>query len=152
MIPAESAHDTIGALGDVGLLQFKDLNADKSAFQRTYANQVRGVLRLESSQFDVCCQIWRAQPIARLHPPKHRSSAAMRWPARCASSTTRSRRPASRPACARCSTRRSTWTSSRCVGVGVCVCFRGGTGARTRRRFFCRRPPIKQQHPSNKNN
>jgi V-type H+-transporting ATPase subunit a len=41
MVPAESAHDTIGALGDVGLLQFKDLNADKSAFQRTYANQVR---------------------------------------------------------------------------------------------------------------
>lgn len=41
MIPAESAHDTIGALGEVGLLQFKDLNADKSAFQRTYANQVR---------------------------------------------------------------------------------------------------------------
>jgi hypothetical protein len=41
MIPAESAHDTIAALGEVGLLQFKDLNADKSAFQRTYANQVR---------------------------------------------------------------------------------------------------------------
>jgi V-type H+-transporting ATPase subunit a len=41
MIPAESAHDTIGALGDVGLLQFKDLNAEKSAFQRTYASQVR---------------------------------------------------------------------------------------------------------------
>jgi V-type H+-transporting ATPase subunit a len=40
MVPAESAHDTIGALGEVGLLQFKDLNADKSAFQRTYANQV----------------------------------------------------------------------------------------------------------------
>jgi V-type H+-transporting ATPase subunit a len=40
MIPAESAHDTIAALGDVGLLQFKDLNSDKSAFQRTYANQV----------------------------------------------------------------------------------------------------------------
>ena len=28
------------ALGEVGLLQFKDLNTDKSAFQRTYANQV----------------------------------------------------------------------------------------------------------------
>eukprot|EP00879_Flechtneria_rotunda_P014171 GHRR01014808.1.p1 GENE.GHRR01014808.1~~GHRR01014808.1.p1 ORF type:complete len:648 (+),score=178.01 GHRR01014808.1:407-2350(+) len=41
MVPAESAHDAIGALGDVGLLQFKDLNADKSAFQRTYANQVK---------------------------------------------------------------------------------------------------------------
>jgi V-type H+-transporting ATPase subunit a len=41
MIPAESAHDTIAALGDLGLLQFKDLNTDKSAFQRSYANQVR---------------------------------------------------------------------------------------------------------------
>lgn len=41
MIPAEAAHDTIEALGDVGLLQFKDLNTHKSAFQRTYATQVR---------------------------------------------------------------------------------------------------------------
>lgn len=40
IIPAESAHDTVAALGEVGLLQFKDLNQDKSAFQRTYANQV----------------------------------------------------------------------------------------------------------------
>jgi V-type H+-transporting ATPase subunit a len=40
LIPAEAAHHTITALGEVGLLQFKDLNADKSAFQRTYANQV----------------------------------------------------------------------------------------------------------------
>lgn len=41
IIPAESAHDTVAALGEVGLVQFKDLNQDKSAFQRTYANQVR---------------------------------------------------------------------------------------------------------------
>ncbi|CAL8472142.1 g11684 [Coccomyxa elongata] len=41
MMPAESAHDTIAALGEVGLLQFKDLNPDKSAFQRTFANQVK---------------------------------------------------------------------------------------------------------------
>lgn len=40
MIPAEAAHDTIAALGEVGMLQFKDLNADRTAFQRTYANQV----------------------------------------------------------------------------------------------------------------
>ena len=40
MVPAESAHDTIAGLGEVGLLQFKDLSADKSAFQRTYASQV----------------------------------------------------------------------------------------------------------------
>ncbi|PNH03163.1 Vacuolar proton ATPase a3 [Tetrabaena socialis] len=41
MIPADTAHDTVEALGEIGLLQFKDLNVDKSAFQRTYANQVR---------------------------------------------------------------------------------------------------------------
>ena len=40
MMPAESAHDTVSALGHVGLLQFKDLNTDKSAFQRSYASQV----------------------------------------------------------------------------------------------------------------
>lgn len=44
MIPAEAAHDTIAALGEVGLLQFKDLNTDKSAFQRTFANQVGPVI------------------------------------------------------------------------------------------------------------
>ncbi|EFJ47655.1 hypothetical protein VOLCADRAFT_74893 [Volvox carteri f. nagariensis] len=41
MIPADAAHDTVEVLGEIGLLQFKDLNVDKSAFQRTYANQVR---------------------------------------------------------------------------------------------------------------
>lgn len=35
MIPAEAAHGTIAALGEVGMLQFKDLNADRTAFQRT---------------------------------------------------------------------------------------------------------------------
>lgn len=41
MIPAEAAHDTIAALGELGLLQFKDLNTDKSAFQRTFASQIK---------------------------------------------------------------------------------------------------------------
>lgn len=40
MIPSEVAHDTIVALGEVGMLQFKDLNPEKPAFQRTYAGQV----------------------------------------------------------------------------------------------------------------
>ena len=39
LIPAELAHDTVQSLGEVGQLQFKDLNTSKSAFQRTYANQ-----------------------------------------------------------------------------------------------------------------
>ncbi|XP_066396163.1 V-type proton ATPase subunit a3-like [Miscanthus floridulus] len=41
IIPAESAHLTVSYLGDLGLLQFKDLNAEKSPFQRTYAAQIK---------------------------------------------------------------------------------------------------------------
>ncbi|KAK4562604.1 hypothetical protein RGQ29_005201 [Quercus rubra] len=41
IIPMESAHVTVSYLGDLGLLQFKDLNADKSPFQRTYAAQIK---------------------------------------------------------------------------------------------------------------
>ncbi|KAM7265751.1 hypothetical protein ACFE04_003434 [Oxalis oulophora] len=41
IIPVESAHQTVSYLGDLGLLQFKDLNADKSPFQRTYAAQIK---------------------------------------------------------------------------------------------------------------
>ncbi|XP_030523170.1 V-type proton ATPase subunit a3 [Rhodamnia argentea] len=41
VIPVESAHLTVSYLGDLGLLQLKDLNADKSPFQRTYAAQIK---------------------------------------------------------------------------------------------------------------
>eukprot|EP00958_Prasinococcus_capsulatus_P008757 scaffold866_cov544-Prasinococcus_capsulatus_cf.AAC.9 len=41
IIPAEAAHDAIGNLGELGMLQLKDLNSDKSPFQRTYANHVK---------------------------------------------------------------------------------------------------------------
>ncbi|OAY52465.1 V-type proton ATPase subunit a3 [Manihot esculenta] len=41
IIPIESAHLTVSYLGDLGLLQFKDLNAEKSPFQRTYAAQIK---------------------------------------------------------------------------------------------------------------
>lgn len=41
MIPAEAAHETIHALGEVGLVQFVDLNPNRSAFQRTYATEVK---------------------------------------------------------------------------------------------------------------
>ena len=40
MMPAETARDTVDALGQIGLLQFKDLSEDKSPLQRTFANQV----------------------------------------------------------------------------------------------------------------
>ncbi|KAJ8563680.1 hypothetical protein K7X08_032132 [Anisodus acutangulus] len=41
IIPVESAHPAITFLGQLGLLQFRDLNADKSPFQRTFVNQVK---------------------------------------------------------------------------------------------------------------
>ncbi|EEF52657.1 V-type proton ATPase subunit a2 [Ricinus communis] len=41
IIPIESAHRSISYLGDLGLFQFKDLNAEKSPFQRTYATQIK---------------------------------------------------------------------------------------------------------------
>ncbi|XP_059653743.1 V-type proton ATPase subunit a3-like [Cornus florida] len=41
IITIESAHQTIAYLGDLGLIQFKDLNAEKSPFQRTYATQIK---------------------------------------------------------------------------------------------------------------
>ncbi|XVF36022.1 hypothetical protein REPUB_Repub19eG0022400 [Reevesia pubescens] len=41
IIPNESAHCTISYLGDLGLFQFKDLNSEKSPFQRTYATQIK---------------------------------------------------------------------------------------------------------------
>jgi hypothetical protein len=41
MVPADSAHDTVDALGGTGLLQFRDLNHERPASQRSFANQVR---------------------------------------------------------------------------------------------------------------
>lgn len=54
LLPAEYAHDTIYALGEVGMLQFKDLNSDKNAFQRTYANQVGQVSDVDLG--GACCE------------------------------------------------------------------------------------------------
>ncbi|KAK1429219.1 hypothetical protein QVD17_11425 [Tagetes erecta] len=41
IIPIETAHRAVSYLGELGLFQFKDLNAEKSPFQRTYATQIK---------------------------------------------------------------------------------------------------------------
>ncbi|KAL8160216.1 hypothetical protein V2J09_001753 [Rumex salicifolius] len=41
IIPVESSHRAVSYLGELGLVQFRDLNADKSPFQRTFVNQVK---------------------------------------------------------------------------------------------------------------
>jgi V-type H+-transporting ATPase subunit a len=43
----EAAHDTIDELGEVGLVQFKDLNPDVNAFQRNFVNEVRRADEME---------------------------------------------------------------------------------------------------------
>ncbi|XP_039032890.1 V-type proton ATPase subunit a1-like isoform X2 [Hibiscus syriacus] len=41
IIPVESAHRAVSYLGELGLLQLRDLNAEKSPFQRAFVNQVK---------------------------------------------------------------------------------------------------------------
>jgi len=69
MIPAESAHAAVAALGDLGLLQFKDLNAGRPAFQRTYASAVKRCDELARKLRFFREQVDKAGlPIAAPHP------------------------------------------------------------------------------------
>jgi len=40
-IPSEISKQTVGALGELGLVQFRDLNKEVNAFQRTYVSDIR---------------------------------------------------------------------------------------------------------------
>eukprot|EP00736_Rhodelphis_marinus_P001897 Rmarinus@m.9612 len=46
-VQSDAAHDTVDELGQLGLIQFKDLNAEKSAFQRSFVNEVRKCEEME---------------------------------------------------------------------------------------------------------
>lgn len=54
IIPTDAAHETIAELGELGLLQFKDLNPEREAFARTYASQVR--FMLPATRGCQCCR------------------------------------------------------------------------------------------------
>ncbi|GFY94977.1 vacuolar proton ATPase A3 [Actinidia rufa] len=58
IIPIESAHQTVAYLGDLGLIQFKDLNAEKSPFQRTYAAQVHFVSPFNQQPQVLFASLW----------------------------------------------------------------------------------------------
>ena len=49
----------------LGLLQFKDMNADKNAFQRTYANQASFILWIVDPFFRSICSTRR--PACAVH-------------------------------------------------------------------------------------
>ena len=40
-IQSESAYDSINELGELGLVQFRDLNPNINAFQRKFVNELR---------------------------------------------------------------------------------------------------------------
>lgn len=46
-VQIEAAHDTVDELGKLGVIQFRDLNADVSAFQRNFVNEVKRTDEME---------------------------------------------------------------------------------------------------------
>ncbi|GKV26147.1 hypothetical protein SLEP1_g35498 [Rubroshorea leprosula] len=68
IIPVESAHRSISYLGELGLFQFRDLNADKSPFQRTFANQVKRCGEMSRKLRFFKDQINKAGLLSSAHP------------------------------------------------------------------------------------
>ncbi|KAH0997201.1 hypothetical protein GBA52_021065 [Prunus armeniaca] len=68
IIPVESAHRAISYLGELGLLQFRDLNSDKSPFQRTFVNQVKRCAEMSRKLRFFRDQISKAGLLSSVHP------------------------------------------------------------------------------------
>ncbi|KAL0390486.1 UNVERIFIED_CONTAM: V-type proton ATPase subunit a1 [Sesamum calycinum] len=68
IIPVESAHRAVSYLGELGLLQFRDLNDDKSPFQRTFVNQVKRCAEMSRKLRFFKDQIHKAGLMPSPHP------------------------------------------------------------------------------------
>ncbi|KAF5954098.1 hypothetical protein HYC85_006954 [Camellia sinensis] len=68
IVPAESSHRAVSYLGELGLLQFRDLNADKSPFQRTFVNQVKRCAEMSRKLRFFKDQIQKAGLMSSAHP------------------------------------------------------------------------------------
>ncbi|PIN10703.1 Vacuolar H+-ATPase V0 sector, subunit a [Handroanthus impetiginosus] len=68
IIPVESAHRAVSYLGQIGLLQFRDLNEDKSPFQRTFVNQVKRCAEMSRKLRFFKDQIHKAGLMPSPHP------------------------------------------------------------------------------------
>ncbi|GER34838.1 v-type proton ATPase 116 kDa subunit a isoform [Striga asiatica] len=68
IMPVESAHLAVSYLGQLGLLQFRDLNDDKSPFQRTFVNQVKRCAEMSRKLRFFKDQIHKAGLIAPPNP------------------------------------------------------------------------------------
>ncbi|KAG5515440.1 hypothetical protein RHGRI_036481 [Rhododendron griersonianum] len=69
IMPVESAQRAVLYLGDLGLLQFQDLNADKSPFQRTFVNQVKRCGEMSRKLRFFKDQIHKAGLMSSARPP-----------------------------------------------------------------------------------
>ncbi|XP_028757067.1 V-type proton ATPase subunit a1-like [Neltuma alba] len=68
IIPVESAHRAVTYLGELGLFQFRDLNDDKSPFQRTFVNQVKRCAEMSRKLRFFKDQINKAGLMSSPHP------------------------------------------------------------------------------------
>ncbi|CAA7391972.1 unnamed protein product [Spirodela intermedia] len=68
IVPIESAHLTLSYVGELGLLQFKDLNIDKSPFQRTYAYQIKRCGEMARKLRFFRDQMWKAGIVPSVMP------------------------------------------------------------------------------------
>ncbi|XP_054815796.1 V-type proton ATPase subunit a1-like [Prosopis cineraria] len=68
IIPVESAHRAVSYLGELGLFQFRDLNDDKSPFQRTFVNQVKRCAEMSRKLRFFKDQISKAGLMSSPHP------------------------------------------------------------------------------------
>lgn len=68
IIPVESAHRAISYLGELGILQFRDMNVEKSPFQRTFVNQVKRCAEMARKLRFFKDQISKAGVLASIRP------------------------------------------------------------------------------------
>ncbi|KAJ7250453.1 hypothetical protein B0H12DRAFT_662094 [Mycena haematopus] len=54
-VPTEVAHDTVAELGELGNVQFKDLNPSINPFQRSFVGEIRRIDEMARRVRFFCC-------------------------------------------------------------------------------------------------
>ncbi|KAI8350578.1 V-type ATPase, V0 complex, 116kDa subunit family [Mortierella sp. GBAus27b] len=77
-IPSEVAQPTVAELGDLGLVQFRDLNPNVNAFQRVFVSEIRRFDEMERQLRFFTLQIEKAEIAIHPTPASHSSRARSR--------------------------------------------------------------------------
>ncbi|KAF9926977.1 H(+)-transporting V0 sector ATPase subunit a, partial [Modicella reniformis] len=78
-IPVEVAQPTVSELGELGMIQFRDLNPDVNAFQRAFVNEIRRFDEMERQLRFFTSQVEKAEiPIRSIPFSSYRSRAPAR--------------------------------------------------------------------------